>query len=129
MNPQSSSPRQGLPQFQYRKTKIKMYQYRHVCKYIDTGWRRHIGYLIFIGYFPQKRTIISGSFAKNDMQLNASHESSPPCTFALAAFPQVVAMISHVRMSHVTHMYESYHTSECIMPHISMIHVTHLNNS
>ena len=40
-------------------------------------WRRPIGCRIFIGHFPKKSAVISGSFAERNLQLQASHLSSP----------------------------------------------------
>ena len=45
-----------------------------------TGWRRTIGRLIFKSHFSQKSPMISGSFAKNDLQLKTFYGSSPLCT-------------------------------------------------
>jgi len=42
-------------------------------------WQWPIGCPIFAGYFQQKSPIISGSLATNDLQLEASYESLPPC--------------------------------------------------
>ena len=52
-------------------------------KAVFAVWREPVGCLIFIGHCPQKSAIISGSFAKNDLQLQASYGSSPPCTYSI----------------------------------------------
>ena len=44
-----------------------------------TGWRSYVRCLIFIRHFLQKSPIISGSFAKRDVQFKASCAFSPPC--------------------------------------------------
>jgi len=46
----------------------------------DTEWCRVRGCLIFLGHFPQKSRILSGSVAKIDLQLKACYESLPSCT-------------------------------------------------
>ena len=47
-----------------------------------TRWQIHAGCLIFVGHRPQKSLIISGSFAKRDLQLKASSASLPPSTIS-----------------------------------------------
>ena len=74
----------------------------------DTGWRRPIGCFICIGHFPQKSPMMSCSFVKNDLQLQASHGCSPPCTYTHTRIQRerdicVCVCVTHTRAPANTH--------------------------
>jgi len=86
------------------------FEYGDVCIYtptnirvipmpsLDTGWRRLIGSLIFIGHFQQTWPIFNGSFVENDLQLRGSYESSPPCTRVAQHINRIPHTIYYARM-------------------------------
>ena len=64
-------------------------------------WSHRMPYL-HRSFSTKKSRIISGSFAKNDLQLKASYESSPPCT--------------HMNVWHDWHIH--WHIHICVMAHM-----------
>jgi len=102
---------------------------------IYIGWQTPIGCLIFICHFLQKSPIISGSFAKNDLQLKASNGSSPPCTHLRYAFQTYSSHVAYVNES--CHMWMSHVPYEWVMAHTHLryafqtysSHVAYVNES
>ena len=64
---------------------------------VCTRWRRHTGCLIFVGHFPQKSPMISGSFAENDQRLKAFYDATPPCTSTDATIVYFRSIFLHCR--------------------------------
>jgi len=102
--------------------------------FVRTGWRIVAGCFIFIRHFPQKSPVINGSFAKNDLQLEAFYGSSPPCMYAWHALETLhmhmtciwnITYDIHDDMLH-THMCTShtYITYDIYMTYIHALHMT-----
>jgi len=80
-----------------------------------TGWRRLIGSLIFIGHFPQKWHIFSGSFVENGLQLRRCNTAnSGRCCVAGGKF--------HKKNAHI-HMYEYVYAYIHVYEYMTHIHI------
>jgi len=87
-----------------------MYVYKYIYMYISLGeispTPRHsvqgvspkvISCFISTGHFPRKSPIHSGSFAENDVQLQASYASTPP--YAPRHSVEAAAVVSTERVN------------------------------
>jgi len=90
-------------------THMHAHTYMH---HVHTEWQRPIECLIFISYFLQNSPVISGSFAKRNLQLKVSYASLPLCTLPLDLFtPRKTSKPSknkwfiyvHTTLSHAEH--------------------------
>ena len=57
-----------------RQRKTQDYRSMYTSSCCCTGWRRLIGSLIFIAYFPHKWPVFSGSFGEHALQLWGSYD-------------------------------------------------------